>query len=149
MTSVLIVDDHALVRDGLKELLKTIKDTEAVGEAGNGLEAIDKVMNLEPDLVLLDISMPTMRGMEAISEIKRLSPGTQILIISMHNTREYIRECFKNGASGYLLKDAASNELRDAMDFDAARRLLYEVLVEGSDEQVTVAKNILAQLDED
>ena len=112
---VVIADDHALIRAGLIELLNTIPDVNVVGEAGDGLMAIDKVAELEPDIILLDISMPKMRGLEAISEIKRISPCTRVLILSMYDNREYIRESFKNGASGYLLKDAATDELKSAI----------------------------------
>ena len=114
--TVIIVDDHTLVRAGLKELLLTMGDVEVVAEAGDGLEAIEKVRQHRPDLVLLDIAMPKMRGLEAIREIRRESPESKILILSMYNNPEYVRESLKNGAHGYLLKEAAADELRLALN---------------------------------
>ncbi len=112
---IVIADDHALVRAGLMELMKTFEKVEVVAEAGDGLEAIEKARDYQPDIMLLDISMPKMRGLEAITEIHRVSPETLILILSMFNNQEYIRESFKKGAVGYLLKEAAAEELKSAI----------------------------------
>ncbi|MBN1540894.1 response regulator transcription factor [candidate division KSB1 bacterium] len=115
-STLVIADDHQLVRAGLRELLQALSDVEVVGEAGDGLEAIDIVQRTEPDLVLLDISMPRMRGLEAIKEIKRVSPGSKILMLSMYEYPEYVQASFQNGADGFLLKDAAVSELQKAID---------------------------------
>jgi DNA-binding NarL/FixJ family response regulator len=113
--NIVIADDHALVRAGLRELLLTISNVNVVGEVGNGMEAIDMCQEKQPDIVILDIAMPKMRGLEAIKEIKRFSPDSRILIISMYDKQDYVREALKNGAKGYLLKEAAAEELKIAI----------------------------------
>lgn len=115
---IVIADDHQLVREGLRKLLMSMdSNIEVVGEAGDGLEAKEMANKLKPDILILDISMPKMRGIEAIKEIKRTSPETSILILSMHNKEEYIKQTLKNGASGYLLKESAAEELYSAVKF--------------------------------
>jgi DNA-binding NarL/FixJ family response regulator len=114
--NAVIADDHALVRAGLRELLLTLPNVNVVGEAGDGMEAIELCQQIKPDIVVLDIAMPKMRGLEAIKEIKRFSPDSRILIISMYNKQDYVREAFKNGATGYLLKEAAAEELKIAIN---------------------------------
>lgn len=114
---VILVDDHVIVREGLSHLLLSFKGVSVVGEAGDGYEAIALAEKLQPDIVILDISMPKMRGIEAIREIKRVAPDCKILVLSMFGNEEYIRQSLKNGASGYMLKDAASSELKSAITF--------------------------------
>jgi two-component system response regulator NreC len=114
---VILVDDHVVVREGLSQLLLTFKGVSVVGEAGDGYEAIGLAEQLQPDIVILDISMPKMRGIEAIKEIKRVAPDCKILVLSMFGNEEYIRQSLKNGASGYMLKDAASSELKSAITY--------------------------------
>jgi len=111
----ILADDHALVRAGLRELLQAMNSVAVVGEAGNGMEAIEKVKELQPDILIIDIQMPLMGGIEAIREIKKCSPETQVLVLSMHNKEEYIKQTLKNGASGYLLKQSASDDLKNAI----------------------------------
>ena len=113
--SIVLADDHALVREGLKHLLMTFKNVQVIGEAGDGFEAIRKADELKPDIMILDISMPQLRGIEAIKEIKRYSPETKVLILSMYKNSEYIRQTLQYGASGYILKESASDELRKAI----------------------------------
>ncbi|MBD3383369.1 response regulator [candidate division KSB1 bacterium] len=113
--TIVIADDHALVRAGLCELLNTMENVIVKGQAGDGLEAIHKVREFKPDILVLDISMPKMRGLEVIKEIKTHSENTRILILSMHNKPDYVRESFRNGARGYLLKESAADELREAI----------------------------------
>lgn len=115
--SIVLADDHALVREGLKHLLLTFKNVQVVGEAGDGFEAIRKADELKPDIMILDISMPQLRGIEAIKEIKRCSPETKVLILSMYKNSEYIRQTLQYGASGYILKESASDELRKAISY--------------------------------
>ncbi len=110
-----LADDHALVRAGLRELLQALNNVTVVGEAGDGIEAIEQAKGLHPDILILDIQMPLMGGIEAIREIKRISPETQILVLSMHSKEEYVRQTLKNGASGYLLKQSASDDLKNAI----------------------------------
>jgi two-component system response regulator NreC len=114
--TILVADDHTMVRAGLKQLLQNIKGVKIVGEAGTGLETIEKVRELTPKIVILDIYMPQMRGLEAIKDIKRASPDTKIIILSMFNKNQYVRESFKHGASAYLIKEAAAEELITAIE---------------------------------
>lgn len=108
---IFIVDDHTLFRAGIRALLSQDPANEVVGEASNGRDAAKGVIALEPDLVLMDISMPGMNGMEAIIDIKRRCPKTRIIVLTIHKTDEYIHSSLRAGASGYLLKDATHEEL--------------------------------------
>ena len=108
---LLLVDDHPIVREGLKSHLATQPDLEVVGDAANGLEAIDQARQRKPDVVLMDISMPRMSGLEAITRLRRQSPKQKILILTMHENREYIARALRLGACGYVLKDSAPAEL--------------------------------------
>ena len=108
---ILIVDDHAIVRAGIRSLLESQADITVVGEASGGEEAIEKVMELRPDLVLMDIAMPGMNGIEATRLLKRKSPTTHILVLTMHDDDEFFFPLLRAGASGYLLKDADPQEL--------------------------------------
>ena len=112
---ILIVEDHTILREGLKALLTTNPDIEIAGEAGDGREAICLVEKLDPDLVMMDLSMPRMDGMQAIREIKRRWPKTKILALTAHKTEEYILTTLKAGADGYLLKDATYQEMMTAV----------------------------------
>jgi len=114
--TVLLTDDHVLVRQALGHLLLTFEKYSVVGEAGDGLEAIALTEKYKPDVVILDIAMPRMRGLEALHDLKRISPETRILILSMHNREEYVRQAFRNGADGYLLKESAADELLVALN---------------------------------
>jgi DNA-binding NarL/FixJ family response regulator len=115
---IVVADDHALFRQGLKGILQGVADLEVVGEAGDGLALLDllKSRNLDPHLVILDISMPNLRGIEAIPEIKSISPGVKLLIVTMHNDREYLDQALAAGADGYFLKKDADAELFAAID---------------------------------
>lgn len=112
---VVIVEDHAILRDGLKALLTSDKDLEVAGEAGDGREAIKLVEELKPNLIIMDLSMPRMNGMEAIKEIKRISKEIKIVVLTVHKNEEYILATFKAGADGYVLKDSSYNELMMAI----------------------------------
>ena len=112
---ILIVEDHTLLRAGLRALLSQDEDIEIVGEADNGRDAIRHVGLLNPHLVLMDLSMPGMNGFEAILDIKRRYPDTHVLVLTIHRADEYIHESLRAGASGYILKDAAQDELRIAI----------------------------------
>ena len=108
---VLIVDDHAVVRAGLKLLLDAEDDIEAVGEAGNARDAVFRMRSLKPDVVLMDVVMPGESGLEATAKILHESPETKVLVLSMQDDPRYVREAFAVGASGYVLKEAADTEL--------------------------------------
>ena len=115
---VVIADDHALFRQGLKSLVDGVGDLKVVGEAGDGLELL-KFLNLKDQgthLVILDISMPNLRGIEAIREIRAIHPEMKILIVTMHQDKEYLYQALAAGADGYFLKKDADTELFDAID---------------------------------
>lgn len=109
--SIVIAEDHRILREGLESLLSSKPDFEVVGKAEDGLEAIRLVRDTSPDLVLLDLSMPRLDGLSAIREIKNLSPETKILALTVHTDEEYVLEAFEAGADGYCLKDAGRTEL--------------------------------------
>jgi DNA-binding NarL/FixJ family response regulator len=111
---ILIVDDHTLLRAGLRALLNQDPTIEVVGESGDGRDAIRAVGQLMPHLVLMDLTMPGMNGIEAISEIKRRYPDVRILVMTLHKTEEFIHASFKAGADGYILKDATHEEFHVA-----------------------------------
>jgi DNA-binding NarL/FixJ family response regulator len=108
---VLIAEDHALFRAGIRALLNLEADLEIVGEVQDGKEAVRMAVSLTPDLVLMDLNMPGSNGLGAIAEIRRRAPDMRILVISMHKTDEYIQEALRNGASGYILKESGPEEL--------------------------------------
>lgn len=112
---ILIVENHALLRAGLRALLGANPELEVVGEAANGHDAVHAAHTLEPDLVLMDISMPGVNGIEAIIDIKRRCPAIRILVVTMHREEEYIHSSLRAGAQGYLLKDAGDDELHTAI----------------------------------
>ena len=108
---VLIVDDHAVLRAGLKLLVDAEDDLEAVGEAGNARDAVFETRSLKPDVILLDIVMPDRSGLEAMPELLKEHADTRVLVLSMQDDPRYVREAFAVGASGYVLKEAADAEL--------------------------------------
>ena len=112
---VLIVDDHAILREGVRALLQLQADLEVVGEASNGTEAIEAVGRLDPDVVLMDIAMPGLGGIEAAIELKKQGRRAKILILSQYEDREYVRRLLKAGVSGYVLKKSAGAELANAI----------------------------------
>lgn len=112
---ILVADDHNLVRAGLTALIARLPDIEIAGEAADGRQALRMVRDLLPDLVLMDIAMPGLNGLEAAERIHGIHPQTKIIILSMHANEEYVAQALKAGASGYLLKDAATAELEMAL----------------------------------
>jgi len=112
---VLIVDDHAILREGVRALLQLHPDLEVVGEGANGIEAIAAVDRLDPDVVLMDIAMPGLGGIEAAIELKKLGKRVKVLILSQYEDREYVRRLLKAGVSGYVLKKSAGGELANAI----------------------------------
>ena len=112
---IFIVDDHTLLRAGLRALLTQDPDLEVVGEADNGHDALRDIAVLTPDLVLMDISMRGMNGVETIVDIKRRNPQMRVLVLTIHKADEYILASLRAGANGYMLKDATHDELRVAM----------------------------------
>jgi len=113
---IVLADDHALLRQGLRKILSEDTRLEVVGEAGDGLELLGLIKKHAPDLVILDISMPHLRGIEAIREIRALQPGLRILILTMHRESDYLFQAISAGADGYLLKDDAEKDLFFAIE---------------------------------
>jgi DNA-binding NarL/FixJ family response regulator len=112
---LLLADDHALLRQGLRRIVEEVDDLQVVGEAGDGLELIKLLKTTDADMVVLDISMPNMRGIEATHEIKCLHPDVKVLVLTMHRDKEYLYQALSSGADGYLLKEDADTELISAI----------------------------------
>jgi DNA-binding NarL/FixJ family response regulator len=119
MITVLLADDHGIVRDALRYLLEAQGDIQVIATAADGLEAVDQAMRHCPDVTVMDISMPRMDGIEATKQICGICPHTHIVMLTIYNTAEHIQHALKAGASGYVLKEAAGQELV------AAVRALY------------------------
>ena len=125
MIRVLLADDHAVVRDGLRALLEAQADIEVVGDAANGREVLRQARALQPDVVVMDIAMPELNGVEATQQMHDACPSTQVLMLSMHSTTEHIFRALQAGARGYLLKDSAGSEVAEAVrTVHAGRRYL-------------------------
>jgi DNA-binding NarL/FixJ family response regulator len=113
---ILVVDDHEVVRKGVRSVLGTRKDIEVCGEAANGQEAIETALQLRPDLIILDVTMPTMDGLTAAREIKKVLPKIPIIILSMHDRPAIARAAQKAGAQGFVTKGSVSPTLLNAVD---------------------------------
>lgn len=125
MTTILLADDHQLVRQGLKALLENVSGMQVVGEAGDGLRAFEEAERLRPDVVVLDLMMPGMSGLEVTRKIAEQLPECRIVVLSMHADESYVLEALRNGASGYVLKAATGSELAQAIrEVVAGRRYL-------------------------
>ena len=111
MIKVLLVDDHTVLRDGLRFLLEAEGDIQVIGTAANGQEAVDQATVRCPDVVMMDISMPVMNGIEATKRICAICENTKVVILSMYHTNDYIQRALDAGAAGYLLKDSAGTDL--------------------------------------
>jgi DNA-binding NarL/FixJ family response regulator len=136
MIRVLIADDHGIVRSGLRMLIDRQSDMEVVAEAGDGVAALESSQAVQPDVAVLDVSMPRMTGLQAAREIRSHVPGTRVLLLSMHDDERYFLEGLASGASGYVLKRAADTDLigavrtvaggRTFLSSDAQRELMDE-----------------------
>jgi len=114
-TKILLAEDHAIVREGFCSLIEKQPDMEIVGQAGDGQEAIEMALQLEPDIIIMDIGMPGINGIEATQRIKAERPDIKVLVLSVHDDREFVMGMVKTGVSGYLLKDCAFDELVQAI----------------------------------
>jgi DNA-binding NarL/FixJ family response regulator len=114
VTRILIADDHAIVRSGLKKVLDVQPDLQVVAEAVDGAEAVDKALEVDVDLAILDVSMPRMTGIQATAELHKRKPELKMLILSMHDSEQFLFEALKAGASGYVLKSGADTDIVDA-----------------------------------
>ena len=115
MIKVVLIDDHAVVRSGLRLLLDSEEDMEVVGEGGNAKDAIFRARALKPDVILLDVVMPGESGVEVLPKLLKESPDSKVLVLSMQDDPSYVREAFAAGASGYVLKEAADEEVVSAI----------------------------------
>lgn len=113
--TVLLAEDHQIVREGLRILLEGERDIEVVGEAVSGREAVDRVRKLRPDVVVMDIAMPLLNGLEATSQIRQFSPETRVLILSAHSDDAYVEKALALGAAGFLIKQSSVHVLKDAI----------------------------------
>ncbi|MFN7542034.1 MAG: response regulator [Acidobacteriota bacterium] len=114
-TRILLADDHAVVRNGFRMILSAQEDLEVVGEAANGREAVVMAASLQPDVIVMDVTMPELNGIEAARRVCENSPRTRVLALSMHKDAVYVREILRAGAKGYLLKDSSENDLLGAV----------------------------------
>lgn len=112
---VLLVDDHVLFREGMRALLAQESDVDVVGESGDGRDALSLIDSLQPDIVLLDLTMPGISGIEVIRNVRRNNPHVRVIVLTVHKSDEYIHESLRAGANGYLLKESTHNELRTAI----------------------------------
>lgn len=134
-----LVDDHSLVRDGIKALLSVIPNVAVVGEAENGAHAIDMVEQCKPDLLLVDINLPDINGLVLTRKIRERHPSLRVLVLSMHDSKEYVSESLRAGASGYVLKNSPSREIVAAIEAIATGGTFYsaeiaqKLLLEGGE----------------
>jgi two-component system response regulator NreC len=152
---ILLADDHAVLRSGLRLLLTSAKEYEVVGEASSGTETLSLAERLQPDLILLDLSMPALGGLDALPALRKLVPSARILILTMHDDPQYLRQALKQGASGYVLKKAADSELLSAISavlrgevyiHPSMTRVLLEDMLPAS--QTAASENSWASLSE-
>ncbi|CAN5423554.1 response regulator transcription factor [soil metagenome] len=123
--TIILADDHRIVRQGLRALLETETDFNVIGTAGDGLEALDLVRKLNPDVVVLDLMMPGLNGLEVARQLSKQKPNTKIIILSMYDDEGFVLEALSNGVSAYVLKDAGSNDLIQAVrEVQAGHRYL-------------------------
>jgi len=128
---IVLADDHQIIRDGLRHLLKTQKDMDVLAEAEDGRSAVQLVEELKPDVVILDVAMPDLNGIEAARQIRSRYPNVRIVALSMHSDRRFIAEMLKAGASGYLLKDSAFEELAQAVRTVVAGKMYLSPQITG------------------
>lgn len=115
MITILLVDDHSYIRKGIRHLLEALGDMEVVATAANGIEAVAKARLHQPDVAIIDISMPLMDGIEAIKQIREYCPSTRVLTLSIYDDPSYVKNAVQAGATGYVLKDGLPHELLEAI----------------------------------
>lgn len=154
-TRVIIVDDHPMVAEGIQAILETYDDLDIAAVLTNGQEAIDRVEDLQPDVILLDLNMPGVNGLSAAEIILERRPQTRILILSMHDSPEYISTALNHGAKGYVLKDVPTEEIKTAIDTlmqggeylcTGARRSLKPRIADGREPLTSREQQILLEL---
>jgi two-component system response regulator NreC len=122
MTTIVLADDHHVVRQGLRTLLESETDFRVIGEAGDGLEAVQLVERLQPDVLVLDLMMPSLNGLEVTRQVGQRSPQTRVVILSMHSSEAYVMEALRHGAAGYVIKASSAADLIKAVREVAAGR---------------------------
>jgi DNA-binding NarL/FixJ family response regulator len=141
--SIVLADDHTLVRQGLRKIVEGKDDLQVVGEAADGIELLFLLDKLKPNMVILDISMPNLQGIQTARQIKMKYPGMKILIMTMHKEREYLYEAISAGAEGYLLKEDAEQELFAAIDTLRGGKGFISPIVLG---EMGVSKNFMEKV---
>ena len=144
-TTIMLADDHKIVRQGLRALLEAEPDFHLVGETGDGLEAVQLAERLCPDVLVLDLMMPGLGGLEVTLQVGKRSPQTRVIILSMHADEAYVLEALRNGAAGYVLKESSADELVQAVrEVVAGRRFLSSPLSERAiDAYVSKAQEVV------
>ena len=115
-TTIVLADDHQIVREGIRRLIETRSDFEVIGEVGNGEDAVRMITERRPDIALMDINMPKVSGIEATRRLERQGIGTRVLVLSMHEDRSYVEEVLRAGAAGYIVKNSSPEDLLSAID---------------------------------
>lgn len=115
MTTIILADDHQILRQGIKALLETDPEFRVVGQTGDGLEVVQLTERLRPNVLVLDLGIPRLHGLEALRQVRQYAPATKVVVLSMHADDPYVREALRNGASAYVLKDASGDDLVQAI----------------------------------
>jgi DNA-binding NarL/FixJ family response regulator len=149
MIRVVLADDHAIVRQGLRALLETDQGCEVVGEAADGLTALQLIDTLQPDVAVLDLQMPDLGGLEVARRVQQQAPGTRVIILSMHGDEPFVQEALRYGVKGYVLKGSSTSELVSAVQAAVAgKRFLSAVLTERAlDAYVQQAHDVAKPID--
>ena len=120
MINVMLADDHVLIREGIKQLLEFDGSMKVIAEASDGIECLEKLKNVKPDILLLDINMPNMNGIDVLKELKEKNDPLKVLILTVHSEVEYLVKAVDIGANGYILKDSGSVELKQSLVMNAS-----------------------------
>lgn len=126
-TRILLVDDHPIVREGLRTVLQRRTGWEVVGEASNGAEALEKARNLMPDVMVLDVTMPKMNGLEVCRVIRQRMPELEVLFVTQHDSPQMLREALSAGAKGYVVKSNAARDLLEAIEVVSQHRVFTSI----------------------
>src|ERR687884_725443 len=144
---ILLAEDHLMVREGLKALVNAQPDMEVVGEAGDGRAAIQLTQELQPNVVLMDVSMPEMNGLKATEKVKQLFPDMKVLTLTRHADSGFLQQLFRAGASGYILKQSAATELIRAIHAVASRLDISVKTVEAHKTNIMKKLNLTSRID--